>query len=534
LTLPKLATAIVLIALFAMAVRVPTSPDMWWHLRCGEVQWRTQSVLKQDIFSHTAVGAPWVNQSWLPQLAMYALHLWGGFAALALAVSTLVTATFGVVMLASLRFASVRFASLRFASLRFASSRGASLGADRAPPIHWPAATWWAPYWHAFVVLWAAIASGPVWVARPHLLTLLFTALWTWLLERWRRGSDVSNGYALAWLPPLMLVWANCHSGYIIGLLLLGIEVGGAFRDALVHDAPRSWAGIRPLLLVILLCTLAALLNPQGIQLLLMPFRTLSSAAQQTYIAEWASPNWNTRETWPFLGLLLVTWAALTLSDHRPRFIDLLRALAFTALALRSMRYIGLSAVVLAPLLVYYGSRVLQRAGARWGPPEARTHPARGSTVLNWALLALVLAGAAFKVSLPLNPATIDRVHSRFFPVAAVDYIRGDTRSSAGGLPETLFNDYGWGGYLIWRLYPDTPVFIDGRADPYGDELIGAYRSAISARPDWEKTLEQYAVHSALIPTGSSLAAVLRERGDWQEVYEDGLAAIYVRDPGTR
>ena len=217
MTLPKLATVIVLIALFAMAVRVPTSPDMWWHLRCGEVQWRTQSVLKQDIFSHTAAGAPWVNQSWLPQLAMYALYIWGGFAALALAVGSLVTATFGVLLL--------------------------SLSSKDCAPGKRQVATWWMPYWHAFVILWAAIASGPVWVARPHLLTLLFTALWTWLLERWRRGSGVSSWRALAWLPPLMLVWANCHSGYIIGLLLLGIEVGGALLDARVRERHGRWRG---------------------------------------------------------------------------------------------------------------------------------------------------------------------------------------------------------------------------------------------------------------------------------------------------
>ncbi len=515
-----------------MAVRVPTSPDMWWHLRCGEVQWRTQSVLKQDIFSHTAAGAPWVNQSWLPQLAMYALYIWGGFAALALAVGALVTATFGVLLLAS-------------------SSKDCAPGKRQV-------ATWWMPYWRAFVILWAAIASGPVWVARPHLLTLLFTALWTLLLHRWRRGSGVSSWRALAWLPPLMLVWANCHSGYIIGLLLLGIEVGGALLDTRVRerhgrwrgDGRGPWADLHLLLLVTLLCTLAALLNPQGIHLLLMPFRTLSSAAQQTYIAEWASPDFNARETWPFLGLLLATWAALALSDQRPRFTDLLRALVFTALALRSARYMGLAAVVLAPLLVHYGTCVLRRVESRWGPPGSRSRPTRGSTVLNWALLALVLVGAGFKVALPLNAATIARVHEQRFPVAAVDHIRAESRPSpgatapagetppagahalAGGLPETLFNDYGWGGYLIWTLYPDTPVFIDGRADPYGDELIVAYRRTILARPGWEETLEQYGVHSALISTDSALASVLRERGDWQEHYEDGLAALFIRDPG--
>jgi hypothetical protein len=372
------------------------------------------------------------------------------------------------------------------------------------------------------------------------MLTLLLTAVWIWLLDRWRHGSGGSNWRVLAWLPPLMLVWANCHAGYIIGLLLLGIEMGGTLLDLCVRDrhghrrhrVSSLWAGIRPLLLLTLLCAGMALLNPQGIHLLLMPFRTLGSAAQQTSIAEWASPDFGARETWPFLGLLLATWTAFALSDQRPRSTELLRALVFTALALRSMRYIGLSAVVLAPLWVHYGARVLQRVGSRSSGSGARTLPARGSKVLNWTLLALVLVGAGLKVTLPLNAATIDRVHRQIYPVAAVDHIRHDTGSSATGLPKTLFNSWGWGGYLIWSLYPATRVFIDGRADPYGDELIVAYQRTISARPGWEETLEQYGVHSALIPTDCALASVLREREDWQEVYEDGLAALFVRRPG--
>ena len=78
---------------FTLAVPVPASPDMWWHLRSGEVQWRTRSVLRSDAFSHTAASTPWVNQSWLSQLVMYALFALGGFPALALAVAAFVSAT---------------------------------------------------------------------------------------------------------------------------------------------------------------------------------------------------------------------------------------------------------------------------------------------------------------------------------------------------------------------------------------------------------------------------------------------------------
>jgi hypothetical protein len=518
LDLPRLATAIALIGIFAMAVRVPASPDMWWHLRCGEVQWRTRTVLRSETFSHTAPGAPWINQSWLPQLALYALHARGGFAALALAVGLLVAATYSLVWLAS--------------------------RADGDP------SAWWAPYWRAGGVLWAAIASGPTWAARPHLLTLLFTALWVYLLERWRTGGRRIKD--LLWLPPLMLLWANSHGGYVVGLLLLTIEVGGLVWEKVIHrthsghrDAPPTDKILSPppaagasrrdigfLLLIALLCLGAATINPQGVHLLLFPFRTLGST-QQGAIAEWASPDFHAPELWPFLALLLAAWAALALSPplfSRESPTVLLRALCFSAMALRSSRYIGLAAVVLAPLLIRHGAGVLARINRTRdsGTPRS-TRSARGWPAVNWALLALVLLAAGLKVAQPLDSRTIDGVHQQRFPVEATEVLL------LQDLPPELFNEYGWGGYLIWanahpRAQESMPVFIDGRADPYGDELIDAYQRTVSLRPGWQDTLDRYGVRTVLLAADSALGAVLRESGRWQEVYADEVAVIWTRE----
>jgi hypothetical protein len=553
-----LAAAIVLIGVFAMAVRVPASPDMWWHLRCGEVQWHTRTVLKTETFSYTALGTPWVNQSWLPQLAMHALHTWGGFAALALAVGGTVATTFGLLLI----------------------SPGRSTPAGPAPG--------WAAYWRAFVVLWAAISSAPTWAARPHLLTLLFTALWSYLLERWRGSGRRAKD--LAWLPPLMLLWANCHGGYVIGVLLLLAEMGGLAldamrgqRQALAGDARATapWTHVRTLLLVTLLCLTATLINPQGINLPLYPFRALGSTVQQNAIAEWASPDFHIPDLWPFLVLLLATWAALSLSHRGVTGPDLLRALGFTAMALRSSRYIGLSAVILAPLLIQHapqfwgigkrrsgdtelaspqGMKTLASSSTGKTPPRrAFEHsprgllsgvPAtRGWPIVNWSLLVVVLIGAGLKVAQPLDPGTIDRVHRQRFPIDAAQILWADDQEKS--VPQTadaakrptampsgsaiavrpeLFHEYGWGGYLIWaQARSDVRVFIDGRADPYGDELIKAYQHVMALRPGWEDLLARYDVHTVLLAADSALGAVLRESTAWREVYGDKVATVFVR-----
>ncbi len=480
LNLERLVTAIVLVAVFAMAVRVPASPDTWWHLRCGEVQWQTRAVLKSDLFSHTAQGAPWVNQSWLPQLAMYGLWTLGGFPALALAVAALVAGAVALILAAS--EAPGRYGYL----------------------------------WRALVVIWAAISTGRVWAARPHLISFLLTAAWLYLLDRHRAGKPK----ALYWLPGLMALWANSHGGYIVGFLLLCAEIGGQVLDWLPARRTSSlWPRIKPFVLLTLLAALAASINPQGLGLLLFPFQTLSSPAQQNYVAEWASPDFHAADMLPFLGLLLATWSALVFSTRPVNGAEWLRLLGFSAMALRSGRYLGLCALVMAPLLAQHGAAALARFGLPGGN-NVRSRPTRGHPAINWLLLALIVTASVLKIARPLDAALIERIHRQSFPVDAVDYMQQRQ------LPATLFNEYAWGGYLIWR---HIPVFIDGRADPYGDALITAYRNAISAQPGWEQTLDSSGVHTALLAANSPLAMVMETNAGWKNVYRDDIAVLYVK-----
>jgi hypothetical protein len=486
LDIPRLLAAITLVATFAMAARVPTSPDMWWHLRCGEVQWRTGSVLKADVFSHTAAGSAWINQSWLPQVIMYGLYAWGGFPALALAVAVLVPIAFAFVLL----------------GMRPEGRYG--------------------HFWRALVVVWAAVSTGRTWAARPHLITLALTAVWVYILDRHRQGEREIG--VLWWLPPLMLLWANSHGGHIVGLILLGMQIVGTVTHALWHRRLAGlWATIRPLAIITLCCVLVALVNPQGIRLLLFPFQTLSSSAQQNLISEWASPDFHATDLLPFLALLLAAWSALAFSGLEVEGVEWIRLLGFTAMALRSGRYLGLCAVVAAPVLFRYGQAGWARVSANWGSPPSRLPPSRGIPLANWVLLVAVLTAAVLKASLALGSETIDRVHSSLFPIDAVAYMRDHD------LPAQVFNDYGWGGYLAWELYPGTPVFIDGRADPYGDDLIVAYRQVITAQRGWEEVLDRYQVHTALVGTNSALASVMQKGGGWQTVYGDEVATVLVR-----
>ena len=113
-----------------------------------------------------------------------------------------------------------------------------------------------------------------------------------------------------------------------------------------------------------------------------------------------------------------------------------------------------------------------------------------------------------------------DEAISAVYPVDAVDFLEESGLSSERG-----FNSYGWGGYLIWR---GIPVFVDGRADVYGDQFLFHYLNAFDVTGQWREPLDDYDVSYVLIDPADHLGLLLTEADDWEEVYEDGVARIFV------
>jgi hypothetical protein len=93
-----------------------------------------------------------------------------------------------------------------------------------------------------------------------------------------------------------------------------------------------------------------------------------------------------------------------------------------------------------------------------------------------------------------------------------------------------MFNDYGWGGYLIYAL-PERKVFVDGRNDFYGEELLDEFATVNTPKPGWDAVLAKYHVGWTILPTGHPLNTILSLRTDWKQVYADDVCVIYTRKP---
>jgi hypothetical protein len=476
-------TAVLLICLFVMAVRPITDPDFWWHLRTGQLIWESRSIPRQDVFSYTAAGQPWITHEWLTEVILYAIYAVLGQGALILVFAGIVAAAFVLLY-------------LQCEGRRYLAS---------------------------FAVVLAALASAVTWGVRPQMLSLLLSAVFLYILHLWRR----SNSRYLWLLPVLMVLWANLHGSFFLGLVYLVAHLLGATSDiAFVRSqpCPLAWKDIRRLTVVTLATAAAPILNPNGIRLLVYPFGTLRSPAMQQYIMEWFSPDFHLLQFQPFALYVLILLVVLGLSRRRPSTTDLLLMVGFGYASLRSARQIPFFVLTTTPMLTSQLLHVWRDRGLPGLSMNRRPVRGRAFVVLNWAVLAVLLPGAAALAGQAIRGNAAAQRDA--FPVAAVDFLE-QTET-----PGNIYNLYHWGGYLIWRLYPERKVFIDGRADVYGDTFIEEYLQVYQLREAWREPLDTHDVSLVIIDKGSPLATMLSECPGWLRAYADGQAVIFARQEG--
>jgi len=136
-----------------------------------------------------------------------------------------------------------------------------------------------------------------------------------------------------------------------------------------------------------------------------------------------------------------------------------------------------------------------------------------------------VIAGLVVSAVMALRaaPGRVDEVFSEDYPTDCLQAVQ------EAGLRGNMFNTYHWGGYLIWKLWPEHKVFIDGRADVMGRELMMDWVRCHRLEPGWREVLERYDVQWVLIRVHSPLCRALRMSSDFELLKSDGNAELFVR-----
>ncbi|HZT81558.1 MAG TPA: hypothetical protein VFA26_15135 [Gemmataceae bacterium] len=462
----------------ASVIRPADDWDLWWHLRTGQWVVEHGAVPQTDPFSQYGQGKSWVAYSWLCEVGLYGLYQGLGLAGI-------------VLFRAALCFAIV--ASIH----RLIIKR-----VRRFLP--------------AVALLAAAVITlTPLLNERPWLFTLLFA---TWTLDVLLDLRDGRLSWC-GWLLPLAYVfWANLHIQFVYGLFLLGLGCAAPLIDRLIgkNDTLRGAAvfGSRhwwKLVALTAACTAATLVNPYhvGVYGVVLEFGTQMGVF--TLVAEMTAPDFRDRSHWVLLGLALT--AAFVLGRRRSiSAFDVLLLAATAYFAFRSQRDVWfLTLASLAVLARPSASGAAADDGERW-------------TVRRVALLAGVALAVMAVVGLVrgLPWGGLEKGVAVRFPVEAAAAVE------EGGYAGPLFNDYNWGGYLIWRL-PNLPVAMDGRANLHGDDRLRRSCNTWSGAKGWDDDPELAAANVVLGDAHGALASLLRRDGRFRVVHEDDVAIVFVR-----
>lgn len=447
-------------------------PDMWWHLRTGEIIAQSHSIPTTDEFSFTTNHHPYVPHEWLAQLSIYAAWKVAGNS--------------GLMLWLSFWSALLVIGSYLYCILYSENVKLAFMGA---------------------LIAWVFGTVG--FAIRPQMIgyCLLLVELLILYL-----GSTRSHRWFLA-LPPLFALWVNTHGSFFLGMLILAVVACCSFLEfRLGPVVAHRWERRRSLFLcaALLLSVAALFINPIGVAQVTYPINTMSE--QKLALAnttEWLPLPFDDVRTYLLWGVvLLVSWLPALRAKQIFLHEVLLVALGL-ALAAPHARMMIVFGILSAPVLC----RLLADAWEGYVPEKDKWLPNAFLTALSLALCFVAFPSAQ----------NLQAQVEKNSPVKAADFVRHSHLSG------NMLNSYVYGGFLIWSL-PEHKVFIDGRADVFEwSGVMSDFGSWATLQTDPRRLLDKYSVNFCLLASTDPMANVLPLMPGWTKIYSDGSAIIFSR-----
>lgn len=458
--------------------------DTGYHIRAGEYILKTFTIPKQDLFSFISPTLPWTSHEWLSEVIMALVHRAFGLT--------------GIVLFFSFIISFVYYLLYRI------------IKTDEDNIIL-----------TVFIVLLVLVCSQIHWLARPHIFSMLIMVVWYYILDEYQYKQ---KNY-LYLLPPIMLLWVNLHGGFLAGFILIGIYLFGnvlKFITSQGADKDIHRKKVKHLGLITVICLFVSLINPFGYKILLFPFKLVSNKFIMDHVVEFMSPNFH--EPSPFKYYLFLLIIILAFSKVKINLIELFLILMFTNMSLISVRYIPLFSIIAAPILLRQFRPIMNQShGKIAGFFKKRSDSISETDALAkgylWPCAAIVLVIILAKGQ--IIEFEFDAEHK---PVDAVKFMKAEN------LQGNMFNNDELGDYIIYDAWPQYKVFIDGRSDMYGVDILKEYLKVIGIRPGWDEVLEKYNVNWIMYNANSALSLFLLERDDWKLIYADKVANIFVKN----
>jgi hypothetical protein len=306
------------------------------------------------------------------------------------------------------------------------------------------------------------------------------------------------------WLPPLMTLWANLHGSFVFGLALAGAFSCEALWNADAEQRRRlalHWIAFDAAALA------ASCITPYGWDSILASRKILGLGELLHLIDEWRPSDFGRLTSFELVMLAATGGVLYTGAKLSPPRILLVLGLLHMALShVRNVEIFALLTpiAVVTPLAAQFDLR--QAQASRVGLPRAVV-----------AVLAATLGVATWGLA----------AHGRFSPPAMTSQAAAVDALAAHHARHVL-NDLSFAGFLISR---HVPVFIDGRAELYGEQFGLAYDRALKLADvdGLFRLLKAYDIDAVLLTPETPAATLLDRIGGWQRVYADRNAVLQIR-----
>jgi hypothetical protein len=497
--------------------------DEWWHIALGQLI-LSHGIPATEPFSFVATQHPWVEQQWLYEVILASLVRLGGDG------------------LASLALGLVGSLALLVAALAVPRQARVPRG------------------WSAAAMVLCGLMAGMALGVRAETVSALGVAVTLLIVQRWRDG----HRWAVWLLPPMYLLWANLHAGFIAGLALLGFTliihrpsrtkaapVSGAVSLAVICVGAAAatvllglvagiavlvllWATFRPvpvepgvrrgpLAIASLAAVALTLVNPAGPRLYGYIAETVGNPILSQLVSEWQSPNFHdalTRLIEVVAALLVLVW----MLGRRPRVPDILLATAAFLFTLQAVRNVSLFAVVAAPQLAEHGAA----AWAGRAPLQVRRRLGTRLPAAVALVAALAVSAASIAVAAPQGSASaaaqFEQTHE---PATAADYV-------ATHFPgQRLLSSDSDAGYLAYRFPSGRVVFVYDEIGIFGTGPLTDYTNIATISGNWKALLDTYDLRHAILGADSADISALLQLSWTVNCYDAASARVVMSAGGT-
>lgn len=452
-------------------------PDLWWHIKSGEVIFASGDVPRYDPYSFTAQGQPWIDHEWGTDALFYILYRFSGDLGLT-AFKTILGLSTGAML--------------------FLLTRVAHRGA------------------HLLIWVLASDIVAFYTLTRPQMISYFFASFLVLALAR--KDIIATRVSAGAVIPLIFLAWANLHGGFVAGLALLAAHTGVQFLFTVVRrDAQPEGRKIgNRLILVLAASIVATCLTPYGADLWRLLWREFDvNALNRQYIPEWA-PIWLSfgldGRYFVVMSILVVVGFLLRPDEWRPE--EILLVFGVFALSVYSVRHIPFFAIVSA--------RPVARSLAGYFERTPRNVVARLFFIVAFTAALMPAVLKTYFVFLNPSPKIVaNSPAADGMPAEAVSFLIAN--QAAGN----LFNPLEWGGYLLWHLPPQLKISIDGRSSMvYPKETLLAHYRFYTNQASTVPPLKLGA-DFVMVKVKSAVGRSMSSDPQWSAVYRDETVAIF-------